>query len=183
MNEVEAVENDHLSQLFYQYLPVIRSVKAKYYLRLFDEDDWFQEGYISLYKAKQAFDPTLGVSFGSFFKRTFENNIKSHLRKQNAYKRQTEVLAISWENYSYYATNEWTGLYTVPDGEELFKRVVVVEALKEYLTDTATIHHQIIVKLLEGKEISQIACELQIPTRSIRYQVTKLKGRLNHLVS
>lgn len=175
-------DSEQLSQLFHQYFPVIRKIQNKYHVKDFDKDDWSQEGYISLYKATLAYDPAMGASFGSFFKRTFENNIKSQLRKQNAYKRQADVHTTSWEEHTYDATSEFSSLYRPPSTDESLKRLVVIEALLEYISTSSILKQQILINLLKGKEITEISEILELPKRVVQYQLNKIKTQLNHLL-
>lgn len=183
LETLNQAENDQLFQLFQQYFPIVRALQKKYYIKGFDEDDWSQEGYISLYKAKNAYKPNKGASFGSFFKRTFENNIKSHLRKQNAYKRQIDSLSISWEDYTQYATSEWTSLYHNPTRDDSLNRLVTIEAINECINKLPFFSQQILIKILEGKEVHEIADELYVPTKTIRYQVNKIKIKIEWFIS
>ncbi|WP_297077823.1 sigma-70 family RNA polymerase sigma factor [uncultured Enterococcus sp.] len=180
--QFEQTENDQLFQLFRQYFPVILAMRKKYYIKGFDEDDWAQEGYISLYKAKCAYDPSKGASFGSFFKRTFENNIKSQLRKQNAYKRQTDQLATSLEEHTYRVSNEATSLYPNVIYEDSLNRLLIIEALNGCIDDLPYVTQQVLLKTLEGKELSDIASELNLPARTVRYQVNKIKMKISLLL-
>lgn len=183
LETLNQAENDQLLQLFQQYFPIVRALQKKYYIKGFDEDDWSQEGYISLYKAKNAYKPNMGASFGSFFKRTFENNIKSHLRKQNAYKRQIDSLSVSWEDYTQYATSEWTSLYHIPTRDDSLNRLVAIEAINDCINQLPFFSQQILIKILEGKEVHEIANELYVPTKTIRYQVNKIKIKIELFLS
>lgn len=88
---------DSLEELFYMYRPIVFRLQGMYFLKDFDGDDWLQEGLICFYESLQRYNPKVGASIGIYFKRNFENRIKSHLRKQAALKRKGMVGAISWE--------------------------------------------------------------------------------------
>ncbi|MHC5269321.1 sigma-70 family RNA polymerase sigma factor [Enterococcus sp. LJL98] len=86
-----------LEQLYRQYRPLIYSLRKKYFLRDLDEQDWFQEGFIIFYDCIQAYEINYGVSLGALFKRSFENRIRSLIRREFAYKRKSNVGAVSFE--------------------------------------------------------------------------------------
>ena len=90
-------DSEALSQLFYRYRPIIFHARNKYFLRELDYQDWMQEGWIVLYQCIQNFEPGFGTTFGTFFKRAFENRITSLLRKEQAYKRKTNIYKVSLE--------------------------------------------------------------------------------------
>lgn len=89
--------DDALEDLYNQYRPLIYALRKKYYLRDLDEQDWLQEGFIVFYDCIRCFEKQHGASLGSFFKRAFENRIRSLIRREFAYKRQSNIGAVSFE--------------------------------------------------------------------------------------
>ena len=90
-------DNEALKQLFYRYRPIIYHARNKYFLRDMDYQDWMQEGWIVLYQCIENFEPGFGATFGTFFKRAFENRLTSLLRKEQAYKRKGNIYKVSME--------------------------------------------------------------------------------------
>lgn len=90
-------DNEALDTLYRQYRPLVYSLRKKYFLRDLDEQDWIQEGFIVFYECLCAFETAHGTSLGSFFKRSFENRIRSLIRREFAYKRQANIGAVSFE--------------------------------------------------------------------------------------
>ena len=90
-------DEDALEALYRQYRPLVYSLRKKYFLRELDEQDWFQEGFIIFYDCIQAFESDYGTSLGVLFKRSFENRIRSLIRREFAYKRKTNIGAVSFE--------------------------------------------------------------------------------------
>lgn len=86
-----------LEELYRQYRPLVYSLRKKYFLRDLDEQDWFQEGFIIFYDCIKAFEVDYGTSLGVLFKRSFENRIRSLIRREFAYKRKTNIGAVSFE--------------------------------------------------------------------------------------
>ena len=66
-------DSEALQHLFYQYRPLIYSIKSKYFLRDFDEQDWLQEGLIMFHECLQRFEEEFGTTLGALFKKSFEN--------------------------------------------------------------------------------------------------------------
>lgn len=90
-------DEEALEALYRQYRPLVYSLRKKYFLRELDEQDWFQEGFIIFYDCIQAFEPDYETSLGVLFKRSFENRIRSLIRREFAYKRKTNIGAVSFE--------------------------------------------------------------------------------------
>lgn len=86
-----------LEELYRQYRPLVYSLRKKYFLRDLDEQDWFQEGFIIFYDCIKAYQENYGVSLGALFKRSFENRIRSLIRREFAYKRKSNLGAVSFE--------------------------------------------------------------------------------------
>ncbi|MFC4710671.1 sigma factor [Enterococcus eurekensis] len=86
-----------LEELYRQYWPLVYGLRKKYFLRDLDEQDWLQEGFITFYDCLCVFERHHGASLGSFFKRAFENRIRSLIRREFAYKRQSNIGAVSFE--------------------------------------------------------------------------------------
>lgn len=86
-----------LEALYRQYRPLVYSLRKKYYLRDLDEQDWFQEGFIIFYDCILAYEAEYGVSLGALFKRSFENRVRSLIRREFAYKRKSNLGSVSFE--------------------------------------------------------------------------------------
>lgn len=97
LEDVRSGDEDAFMKLFLQYRPIVFKVQGRYFVKDFDGDDWLQEGLIAFSESLNHYDENVGVTFGAYFKRNFENCIKSHLRKQAAYKRKSQTDAIPFE--------------------------------------------------------------------------------------
>lgn len=99
ISEAKSGNEDSLMTLYRQYHPLVYALRKKYFLRDLDEQDWLQEGLIIFYGCVQAYEVAYGVSFGALFKRSFENRIRSLIRKECAYKEKrmlARFLLKSW---------------------------------------------------------------------------------------
>lgn len=85
-----------LKELCKIYEPMINTVKSKYYLRLYDGQDWDQEAMIICYQAAMDFSEKRG-GFGSYFKKRLNNHAIGILRYHLSKKRKTNNESISWE--------------------------------------------------------------------------------------
>lgn len=90
-------DGDALKKLCEIYRPMINTVKSKYFLRLYDEQDWDQEAMIVCYQSAIDFSKDRG-KFGSYFKRRLNNHAISLLRYQLSKRRKVNNESISWEN-------------------------------------------------------------------------------------
>ena len=79
--EAKSGNEESLMILYRQYHPLVYSLRRKYFLRDLDEQDWLQEGLIIFYGCIEAYEVQYGVSLGALFKRSFENRIRSLIRK------------------------------------------------------------------------------------------------------
>lgn len=89
--------NEALNTLFYRYLGIVHNIKNKFFLRDYDQDDWYQEGLIVCYDSCRQFDFERGNSFGAFFKTNLTNRAYSLLRRELAQRREGYRRAVSYE--------------------------------------------------------------------------------------
>lgn len=127
--EAKSGNEDSLMTLYRQYHPLVYALRKKYFLRDLDEQDWLQEGLIVFYGCIQAYETQYGVSFGALFKRSFENRIRSLIRKECAYKRKTNAGALSFEELvmdGFESGCEYPTLYDNP-----LQQLIVEEVFQE----------------------------------------------------
>ena len=86
-----------LSQVYNQYLPLVRSVCKRYYLHLYDTDDLQQEALIVCHKSIQRYNLDYKISFGAFYKLNLERHLCSLLRHEKSQKRMVDSIATSYE--------------------------------------------------------------------------------------
>lgn len=93
--QAKAGDESALLMLYHEYYPLIFKMKHLYHLHGFDQQDWLQEGLIVFHRCIREYNPNQGSAFGALFKRSFENHLRSLVRKQCAYKRKSDYTAIS----------------------------------------------------------------------------------------
>lgn len=86
-----------LQELCELYRPMINAVKSKYFLKLYDEQDWDQEAMIVCYQSAMDFLEKRG-NFSSYFKRRLNNHAISILRYQLSQRRKADNDSVSWDN-------------------------------------------------------------------------------------
>ncbi|MDN6639340.1 MAG: sigma-70 family RNA polymerase sigma factor [Tetragenococcus sp.] len=119
-----------LLELFSYYIPLIHSISAKYFLRDFDEQDWIQEGLIMFNRCLHEYKGEQDTTLGIFFKRSFENEIVSLVRKKCAYKRKTAESVVSYNQTSLVeGSKEWIGQRSYTD--DPLEQLIVQETLEE----------------------------------------------------
>nr|WP_159565088.1 hypothetical protein [Streptococcus halichoeri] len=83
-----------VEKLFEEVKPIILKSRRKYYIQLWDQEDWLQEGRIILYQLL-ASHPTLYEDRGRllvYFKTKFNNYVKDVIRGQESLKRRFHKL-------------------------------------------------------------------------------------------
>lgn len=96
IQKVREKDNRALEQLYQKYLPLVNQLKARYYLRDFDADDWEQEALLVCYETAILWHPG-GRSFGSFYKLRLLNHAKTLIRYQTAKRRAAFTHAASYD--------------------------------------------------------------------------------------
>lgn len=177
ISRAQAGCEDAFEDLFKKYHPVIYSMRAKYYVRDFDDDDWLQEGRISFFKTLQHFDPTIGVTFGAYFKNNFENHIRSQLRKQHAVKRRALVDAISIEHKIRCEGPDFLGEFeqTTPAADE---QLIVEEFLQEFPELLSSLEMLVLCDYLKGVDLVDIAIQVDQPTTKIKCAFERARKKL-----
>ncbi|MBO3090878.1 hypothetical protein J5F27_02960 [Schleiferilactobacillus harbinensis] len=94
---VIAGDSEALEALFQKYLPLVNSIRKHYFVRLFDDDDWYQEARLCCYQSCCRFDGRRGSKFGGFFKYCFTNHVRGLVRREMAAKRKGDADNVSLE--------------------------------------------------------------------------------------
>ncbi len=86
-----------LKDLYEIYHPVVYYLQRRYKLNLFEEDDWFQWGFIIFDKCVDCYDEDFGISLGRYFKICYKNFIVTRLKRQWTYRNRSNITTISLE--------------------------------------------------------------------------------------
>lgn len=163
--------------LFSLYRPVIYRLQGTYYLRDFDSDDWLQEGMIIFYESLMHYDERKGVTIGAYFRRNFENKIKSHLRKQAAYKRKATMTAISLDTKQTLEEGDFQGLICqrAPAADQQLLVEEAILALPENLSET---EGDLLAEYVLGMEVSEMVERYHISPNCARHALNRGRRKL-----
>lgn len=84
----------HFESLFISVKPIVFKLQRTYYIKLWDRDDWLQEGRVILYRLLQD-NPNLvdvQLTFYRYFKTKFSSHLKDVIRKQESQKRRFDKM-------------------------------------------------------------------------------------------
>lgn len=99
IKEIKIDKNEEsLIILFEIYRPMTESMKQKFFIRCFDEQDLEQECLICCFEAVMSFDASKG-KFGSYYKRKLNNRFISLIRKHHSLRRIGDELTVSIEEH------------------------------------------------------------------------------------
>lgn len=180
MDEFERAKNgdmDAFSSLFDLYKPVIFNMQKRYYIRLFDTEDWLQEGRIIFHKALLKYTPDRGATFGAYFKLMFDNHICSLLRKQNAYKRRVDCVTSSIEGtIEEQGIDVWNQLDSgQPSALDL---LVLWEKLEKVETIFSKLEKDVISHYLCGETLEEIASALDTPAIRVQNALDRSRRKI-----
>ncbi len=142
-------------KLMKQFEPVVLKMKKMYYVKDFDQEDWLQEGKIIGYQSVMNYDLLKGLSFGYYFKLNLERHIFSILRKQNAYKRQSDVQAISLDGKM--AECGDTFLLEESAAYDCFAPIYMRDRIAEFYTQLSAFEARIFTLYIKKYSVQQIA--------------------------
>lgn len=145
-------DDEALRELFSHYRPLVYSIRNKYFLRDFDDQDWLQEGLITFHDCLQSFEPGFGTTLGAFFKRAFENRIRSFVRKECAYKRKSNQQTVSYEQKFLQEGNELAPDYNM--SADPLDHILVQETLEECQDLLSTLEKEAFAVYVLGNQAS-----------------------------
>lgn len=98
IERVSQNDSEALQILFDHYLPMVRNILTPYHLRIYDDDDWYQEARWVCYRACCTYRSHRGSVFSSYYRCCLQNKINSILRKELALKRCSNHGCISLDD-------------------------------------------------------------------------------------
>ncbi|KAF1302607.1 MULTISPECIES: sigma-70 family RNA polymerase sigma factor [Enterococcus] len=175
--EAKAGNEAAFLELFHQYRPVIYRVQGIYSLQDFDQEDWLQVGRIVLQESIEKFQELRGATFGVFFRRNFENRIKSYLRYQHALKRRSNLNAVSLEEKIAYDGPDFLN-----DGmnvaDNLNIKLMVEEAMDQEFVLFSQLEREVLTAYFQGKDFNEIAAENELSLNKVRCAYDRSKAKL-----
>lgn len=91
----ESGESEALQFLVDKYQPMIWATVNRFYLRMFDRDDWQQEARIVCYQSCLLYETQHDCQFGAFFKLRFDHHVRNLVRAELALKRKSNLKSVS----------------------------------------------------------------------------------------
>lgn len=179
-------ETVYFEELFTRFLPLVKKMNAKYYLRFMEKDDFWQEARIVLHKAVVAYDSEKGLQFSGFFKLMLEHHVYSLIRKETALKRKIDKGAVSLDqlmeneagSHSNRALNGTTMHQVSPEDV-----VQVRESATGYFDGLSLFEQDVFRLYLLGKEFPMIAEELDCEMTQIKNAFDRCKQKMKRLLS
>lgn len=169
-----------LSQVYKQYLPLVRSVCKRYYLHLYDTDDLQQEALIVCYKSLQTYNLDYEISFGAFYKLNLERHFCSLLRHEKSQKRMVDSVTTSYEQYLEETANEICDQSTVYfNGIEatFLSKIDFIDTLTQLSDFEKNVLH---LHLTTHKNANEIAAELKVKIDKIYCTFYQIKKKLRN---
>lgn len=169
-----------LSQVYTQYLPLVRSVCKRYYLHLYDTDDLHQEALIVCFKSLQRYNLDYEISFGAFYKLNLERHFCSLLRHEKSQKRMVDSFATSYEQYLEETANEICDQTTVyfSDIEATFlSKIDFINTLTQLSAFEKNVLH---LHLTTCKNANEIATELKVKIEKIYCTFYQIKKKIRN---
>ncbi|MBO1307768.1 sigma-70 family RNA polymerase sigma factor [Enterococcus sp. 669A] len=164
--------------LFEEYQGVVFTIKKKYFIRIFDTDDWLQEGRIALNDAIMSYEQNQKVSFGLYFKIIFEHRIQGQLRKQEAKKRKVEKNIIPIDTVGLDSVSS-----TLFYHEYVDEALIMHETLENLEAQLSPFEAQVFMKYMKSVEISDIAKGLGRSPSSVSRSLSRAKRKIKNELS
>ncbi|WP_280515418.1 sigma factor, partial [Lactobacillus nasalidis] len=87
-----------LRELFASYRPLVGSVISRYFMELYDHQDWEQEALILCYRAAKRFDLKQEKPFAGFYKASLHNRIVNLIRRVKRQKHLAASAQVYWDD-------------------------------------------------------------------------------------
>lgn len=168
-----------LKSLFCRYLPLIKGLRPYVPVTMLEDDDFYQEAIICLYKCTQRFHSGQGITFGIYYKKVLRNYYIDIMRQQVTLKRKA--------NYN-------TQQLTTTDNEDGINNQVSLRAHKIYETPEhytvireeiaifsaklGPIDKRIFNLLLQGYQLESIASEMDLSVSNVRRRIASSRAKL-----
>lgn len=177
LEDARAGDEEAFMELFLQYRPIVFKLQGIYFVKDFDCDDWLQEGLIAFSESLTHYDEKIGVTLGAYFKRNFDNCIKSHLRKQAAYKRKSQTDAVPFEtSLADGGCDVQFGLaQQVPAADE---QLIVAEALEDLGDQLSPLEELAFTAYIVGHDFETIAAYANQSPKKVKLAYERARRKI-----
>lgn len=173
-------DEDSFHVLAKHYLPLIKKISSRYFIKGSDQQDLIQEGLIGLYKAVKIYDPKKGSSFRSIAMLCIRRNILQAIRSDNAKKQ----LIHHNSSYLYDEILEDKPLIDlIPNKSanpvvEIIKKETSCE-LQRYVTlKFSLLEKKVFERYRNGKTYKEIASELGVSIKTVDNAINRIRKKL-----
>ncbi|MGC6769032.1 sigma-70 family RNA polymerase sigma factor [Enterococcus sp. LJL128] len=184
MNQFEKIlqgDFDAFAQLYRKYHPVVFKMQTKYYLKGFDQEDWLQEGRIVFFRSIEKYKDGHNVTIGNFFKLNFENHIRSLVRKQCAYKRKSDMSAVSLDQKIDTQGETFFDHMQIEESQTL-DYLIIREKLEEFPSILSSFERVAFEEYMNGKELNEIAEDYSVQQVKVRSAYDRAKKKIKSLI-
>ena len=171
-------DEEAFEKLFTAYKGVVQAMKQIYYIRLFDEDDWLQEGRLALQDAIVEYKYDSCATFGLYFKNLLKHRILGELRKQEAKKRRSEknVISIESDGLEYVTQN-------LVYSEQIDERLIIREAIENSKIEFSLIEAKMFHAYINNIELTEAAKEMGLKRSQAESALSRAKRKLKKELS
>lgn len=155
LEKAKAGDEEAFEEIFKAYKGVIQALEQIYYIRLFDEEDWLQEGRLALQDSIVKYEYDSPATFGLYFKQVLKNRIFCELRKQDATKRRGDKEAISLESEGLECVTE-----NLVYDESIEEKIILRETIENSKIELSLIEAKMFDAYINNSEIAEAAKEL-----------------------
>lgn len=185
MNRFEEIikgDSEAFDRLYRQYHPVVFKMQTKYYLKGFDREDWLQEGRIVFFRSLEKFQEGHKTTVGNFFKLNFENHIRSLVRKQCAFKRKGDMLAVSLDQKIDTQGETFFEGMQIEEPQAL-DYLIIREKLEDVHSVLSSFERVTFEEYIDGKELTEIAERHDVQLVKVRSAYDRAKKKIKTLIS
>lgn len=156
-------------------------MQKKYYLKDFDQEDWLQEGRIIFNRSLEKYEASHHISMGQFFKKNFENHIRSLLRKQYAVKRTIDTQATSLDQK---IENQGESFYYDLESSQTnaLDQMIIREKLEQLPDMLSPFERATFKEYIKGKNINEIAKSTKNNERAVKSAYDRVKKKIKDMM-
>ena len=178
LKKAKSGDEEAFEKLFKAYEGVVQAMKQVYYIRLFDEDDWLQEGRLALQDAIVKYEYDSYATFGLYFKQVLKNRIFCELRKQEAKKRRSEknVVSIESDGLEYFTQH-------LVYSEQVEEKMMIREAIENAKIGFSLIEAKMFHAYINNIELTEAAKEMGLKRSQAESALSRAKRKLKKELS
>ena len=176
-------DDKKVEQLLDEYKDIVKAKAKLYYMLGSDEDDIIQEGMIGLFSAIQTFDESKGASFRTFADMCINRRMISAVKMANRRKHSPLNDAASLDRPLDEDASQTLSDILPAASDSNPENIVILSEMTELVMDHSSkllseLEHQVLERMLEGKDYRTIAGELGKMPKSIDNAMQRIRSKL-----